>query len=82
MENIEISNRKFYLVAANDEIRDGTGAELWEIKGNEKIYLAEIFRNDKKKIVEFTADVKDLPFEIVKKLIEMFDKEVSEEFQA
>jgi len=76
MENIEINNRKFYLVAANDEIRDGTGIELWEIKGNEKTYLAEIFRNDKKKIVEFTADVKDLPFEILKKLIEMFDREV------
>jgi hypothetical protein len=81
MENIEINNRKFYLVTAQDEIRDGIGVEAWEIKNGEKIYMVEIFRNDKKKMVEFTANVKDFPFEIIKKLIEMFNREVSAEYQ-
>ena len=76
MENIEISNRIFYLVTAHDEIRDGISTELWEIRDGLKYYLAEIFRNDYKKTVEFTAHVKDLPFESIKKLIEMFGREV------
>ncbi|RPI77190.1 MAG: hypothetical protein EHM45_10095 [Desulfobacteraceae bacterium] len=76
MENIEISGRTFYLVTAQDEIRDGISAELWEIKDGLKYYLAEIFRNDNKKTIEFTAHVKDLPLESIKKLIEMYEREV------
>lgn len=81
MENIKIGNREFYFQIASDVIRDGIGIELWEISDGQKIHCAEIFRNDNKKQIEFTADVKDLPFQVVERLIELFNRKIPKEYQ-
>ena len=69
MNNYKFENREFYFVIASDIIRDGIGVELWEIKTSKEIHLAEIFRNDNKRKVEFTANVKELPFKVIEIII-------------
>jgi hypothetical protein len=81
MKNIKIDRKEYYFQIASDVVRDGIGIELWEVSNNDDIYLAEIFRNDEKKRIEFTAEVKDLPIRLIEKLMELFKSEIPQEFQ-
>jgi hypothetical protein len=81
MKTIIIENRVFFFQTASDIIRDGVGVELWENDNGKEINLGEIFRNDKKKRIEFTLDVQDIPLQAVEKLIEIFKTEIPQEYQ-
>ena len=78
---IKYGEKQYYIETASDVTRDGIGCELYEINESKEIFIAEIFRNDSKKIIEFTSETKDLPFELIIKLIEYFNNNIKKEFQ-
>ena len=81
MNKKRIRDRVFGYQIASDVIRDGIGVELWEEKNGKEVYVAEVFRNDQKKMIEFSADVQDLPFEALQELLDIFHREIPGEYQ-
>lgn len=76
---IIIAGIKYEFIVASDVQRDGLGIELWDYPRTE--ILAEIFRNDAKKCLEFYTDKKGVPLEAIEELIRMFDIHVGRTFQ-
>jgi hypothetical protein len=81
MRKRTIKGRVFVYTIASDVIRDGIGVELSEERNGNEIYIAEVFRNDQKKTIEFSADVRDLPFETLQELLDVFNREIPKEYQ-
>jgi hypothetical protein len=81
MKTITIENRQFYFQVASDVFRDGIGVEIWENENGKEINFGEIFRNDRKKKIEFTANMQNVPLEVVERLIKIFKKEIPQEYQ-
>lgn len=76
-----IIDNKYRIQIASDVIRDGIGCELFEFSKSDEKFVAEIFRNDSKKIIEFTSDAKDVPLNVIEKLIVCFKEEIGHDFQ-
>lgn len=74
-----IAGVDYEFIIAIDIQRDGLGIELWDYPQTE--ILAEIFRNDAKKCIEFYADKKGVPLEAIEELIKSFDLRVGRTFQ-
>ncbi len=74
---ITIDNIRYKTIIASDIVRNGLGIELWD---KDEI-VAEIFRNDNLKKIQFSTFRIDLPLEILEKLIIEFDKEIGRNFQ-
>lgn len=74
-----IAGIDYEFIVASDVQRDGLGIELWDYPRTE--ILAEIFRNDAKRILEFYADKKGVPLEAIEELIKRFDLHVGRVFQ-
>ncbi len=81
MKTIKIDDKEYHFEIASDVIRDGIGVELSEIINGKEIYLAEIFRNDNKKKIEFTANNNKIPLQVIDKLIDIFKTEIPQEYQ-
>ena len=81
MKTIKIDDREFYFEISSDVIRDGIGIEAWEIIARKEIHLAEIFRNDKKRKIEFSANAQEIPLRLIEEMIEIFKKEIPQEYQ-
>ena len=75
MENNYFKDYKVY-VASDVSQRDGVGIEIHK---DDKI-LIEIFRDDTDKNYTVSCFEIDLPLEFVEKAIELFRKEISQEF--
>lgn len=60
-------------------IRDGLGIELWN--KDENVMLAEIFRNDKLKTIQFHSVQLDIPLEVLELLIAEFENRIGRTFQ-
>jgi hypothetical protein len=69
----------YELITASDVIRDGLGIELWNKDKHEMI--AEIFRNDNLKKIEFFSVECRLPIEVLEFFISQFEKRVGREYQ-
>jgi hypothetical protein len=68
----------YRFMIASDIIRDGIGCELYDSENN---FLAEIFRNDARRIIEFTCNVENIPFVVIEKLSQIFKDEIGNDFQ-
>lgn len=78
---MKINSREFTFQIASDIIRDGVGVELYELKDGKEVFIAEIFRNDTKKEIQFSIMEAELPYSVILKLQKIFEKEISREFQ-
>lgn len=74
-----IADNDYEFIVASDVQRDGLGIELWNHPPTE--ILAEIFRNDAKRVIEFYVDKKGVPLEAIEVLISKFDQHVGRVFQ-
>jgi hypothetical protein len=77
-----IADREFFFVRASDVQRDGLGLELWEVQNGSDSWIAEVFRNDRKRAIEFSSNAKDIPFTAILRLFAHFEEAVGREFQA
>ncbi|WPU34158.1 hypothetical protein SIO17_10825 [Pseudoalteromonas piscicida] len=77
----EISGRKFTIQVASDIVRNGIGVELCETTNGKSVFCCEIFRNDSKKLIEFSAAEIEIPFEAIELLKSTFESEIPKEFQ-
>lgn len=80
-EAIFVFDRKFFFQNASDVQRDGIGCELNEIVGDSDIWIAEVFRSDRKRLIEFNSDARHIPFAAILKLFETFETNIDPEFQ-
>ncbi len=74
-----INKVNYEFIIASDVIRDGLGIELWN--KDENVMLAEIFRNDNLKTIQFYSVQIDLPLEVLELLIAEFESRVGRTFQ-
>ncbi len=74
-----IDNVTYELITASDVIRDGLGIELWNKDKHEMI--AEIFRNDNLRKIEFFSVECVLPFEVIEIFVAAFEKNVGRLYQ-
>jgi len=77
---IEFDGRLFSYTIASDIVRNGLGAELNEIVNGKEVYVAEVFRNDTNLKIKFNTFEANLPYAALVKLIEVFELEVTHEF--
>jgi hypothetical protein len=75
----EVENKQYEILIASDIHRDGLGCELWDIETNQ--LLMEIFRSDMLKKIQYYSVEINLPFEVIEKLLEVFEKRVGRDFQ-
>ena len=61
--------------------RDGIGVELNEFKNGKDVFVAEIFRNDSKKEIQFTSTEAELPYDAILKLQHVFEVEIPKNYQ-
>jgi hypothetical protein len=78
---MKINGREFTFQVASDIVRDGIGVELNEFKGGKEIFVAEIFRNDAKKEIQFNSTESELPYDVILKLQQIFEADISKEYQ-
>ena len=76
-----INGREFTFQVASDIERDGIGVELNELKNGNNIFVAEIFRNDSKKEIQFTSMEAELPYDVILKLQQVFEAEIPKSYQ-
>lgn len=74
----EVENEKYLLIIVSDVVRDGIGIELWNKANNEMI--AEIFKNDSAKKIEFQSENIAIPLEVIEKLISTFELKIGRKF--
>ena len=77
---MKINGREFWFQIASDVVRNGIGVELNELKDGKNIFVAEIFRNDSKKQIEFCSTETELPYEVILKLQQIFEMDISKKF--
>ncbi|MDN4502507.1 hypothetical protein QX776_08840 [Alteromonadaceae bacterium BrNp21-10] len=77
---IEFDGRLFSYTIASDIVRNGLGAELNDIIDGKEKFIAEVFRNDTNLKVEFNTFEANLPYAALVKLFEVFELEVTHEF--
>lgn len=78
---MKINGRDFTFQVASDIVRDGIGVELNELKDGKEVFVAEIFRNDAKKEIQFSTMETELPYDVILKLQQIFEAEIPKEFQ-
>ncbi|BCE01986.1 hypothetical protein [Marinicellulosiphila megalodicopiae] len=78
---INIDGREFSFTIATDNIRNGLGVELNEIISDEEIFIAEVFRNDSIRKIEFNTFESNVPYSAIVKLFEIFELKVTREFE-
>jgi hypothetical protein len=78
---MKINGREFTFLIASDIERDGIGVELNEQVNGKTVFIAEIFRNDSKKEIEFYSSKSEIPYAIILKLQEVFEAEIPKEYQ-
>ncbi len=78
---MKINNREFTFQVASDIVRDGIGVELNELIGGKEVFVAEIFRNDAKKEIQFISTEAELPYSIIVKLQQVFEAEIPKDYQ-
>jgi len=76
-----INGREFTFQVASDIERDGIGVELNEFKNGKDVFVAEIFRNDSKKEVQFISTKAELPYDVILKLQQVFEAEIPKDYQ-
>jgi hypothetical protein len=76
-----INGREFTFQVASDIERNGIGVELNELKDGKDFFVAEIFRNDSKKEVQFTSMEAELPYNVILKLQRVFEAEIPKDYQ-
>jgi len=69
----------YEIIIASDIDRNGLGIELWNKAKNKMI--AEIFRNDSLKKIDFFSIECNLPFEVIEIFIAEFEKEIGREYK-
>lgn len=74
-----LNGNRYHFIIASDIIRDGLGIELHRSDTNECI--AEIFRNDHLRQIQFSCWEQDVPFEAIDRLIQEFEVSVERTFQ-
>ncbi len=80
MKNFIYNKREFNIDIFSDAIRNGMGIMLNEIKNGEEICVAEILRNDNKKVREFISYEENIPLEMIEKFIQVFKEEIPVDF--
>ncbi|GET25386.1 hypothetical protein [Prolixibacter sp. NT017] len=76
---VTIDNVNYKAIIASDLQRDGIGIELHNADKNQ--FIAEIFRNDKLRKIQFNSTDCQLPLEVLKQLIEEFETCIGREYQ-
>ena len=77
---MKINGREFTFQIASDIERGGIGVEVNEHVEGTSFFVAEIFRNDSKKQIEFYSVKSELPYVIILKLQEFFEAEIPKEY--